>query len=353
MKGRLLSIALTLALATVSIFPDTIKFYNAETDTEFDAKEMGLSPFTWSHVIYDQLNLLLEECNKGNVTYSACFNGYKDIFQAYLSFLDTISNNIKILIGTLLTHKDAEVFNNALTGDRSTQYLSSILNENVDLEIQYKKALQWELSIAKYFVDNLETVNRIIPMKIVIRNEKTEANDKIDISDYFPSDVGASWTYANSSGINTNIIIVKNSMPDKNDGTNLYLFENQILGLGTTSTLYSIKDNNVVILVTKNALGKYQENQKPYPIALAPVGQQWRYDDRGDDLRYTTSRTSCSYDGKTYNDCILVEEKIISGNSILRIKKSYYAKGIGLVYVTLQDGGGKESIFMKLVGSTF
>jgi hypothetical protein len=170
-----------------------------------------------------------------------------------------------------------------------------------------------------------------------------------DITDYFPVAVGASWTYANSSGKTTEVVLVRNSMPDKKDGTMLYLFEYQFIGLGSTSTMYGIKGNKVVILVTKNIRGSYNENQPPYPVELAPAGQEWRYDDRGDDLRLKTSKSSCNFDNKTYSDCILVEERIVDGNKTLRTKKSYYAKGLGLVYVTLQAAGEKESAFMKLV----
>ena len=111
----------------------------------------------------------------------------------------------------------------------------------------------------------------------------------------------------------------------------------------------SVKNNKVVILTSKDALGRYRENSPPYPIELAPADQEWRYNDRGDDLRYKTSKASCSFDGKTYSDCILVEERIVDGSKILRTKKSYYAKGIGLVYVTLESPTEKERVFMKLV----
>jgi len=170
-----------------------------------------------------------------------------------------------------------------------------------------------------------------------------------NVNDYFPVVVGSKWLYANGSGKLSDIITVTNTTIDQKDGTGLYLIEHQIEGIGTTSTMYSTKGNKIVILVFKNALGRYTEYRQPYPVELAPAGQEWSYNDRGDNLRLKTTKASCSFDGKTYSDCILVEERIVSGNNVLRTKKSYYAKGIGLVYVTLQSAGERESVFMKLL----
>lgn len=179
-------------------------------------------------------------------------------------------------------------------------------------------------------------------------------NPVAQITDYFPVGIGNTWTYANASGKTTEVVIMKGSMPDNvsNDGTSLYLFERQFIGIGTVSTLYSIKQNKALIMVEKNVLGQYQQKNPPSPI-LAPAGQEWRYNDRGDDLRYRASTSSCSFDGKTFNDCILVEERIVNENVILRTKKSYYAKNIGLIYVTLQSQGENESVYQKLSSCNF
>jgi hypothetical protein len=168
------------------------------------------------------------------------------------------------------------------------------------------------------------------------------------ITDYFPVAVGSTWSYANASGKTTDVVTLKNSMPGTKDGTPLYLFEQQMVGLGTVSFLKSVKDNKIVVLATKDALGRYSESSPPYPVELASANQEWRYNDRGDDLRYKTSKASCSFDGRTYSDCILVEERIVDGGTTFRTKKSYYAKGIGMVYVTLESPREKESVFMKL-----
>jgi hypothetical protein len=173
-----------------------------------------------------------------------------------------------------------------------------------------------------------------------------------NIADYYPLSTGNIWAYVNALGKTTEIITIKQSAPDEKDGTVLYAFEHQMAG-GATGSLKSIKNNNVVILATINVLGRTQLNEQPYPVELAPAGQEWRYNDRGDDLRYKTSRASCSFDDKTYSDCIMVEERIVDGNRTLRTKKSYYAKDIGLVYVTLQGQGERETVYMKLESYNF
>jgi hypothetical protein len=189
---------------------------------------------------------------------------------------------------------------------------------------------------------------------LVIVSPLFAQNTNSQFTDYFPLGIGNTWTYANASGKTVEVIIVRNSSLDNvsNDGTSLYLFERQFVGIGTGSTLYSVKQNKVLIMVEKNILGQYQQKSPPFPI-LASVGQEWRYNDRGDDLRYKTSKSSCAFDGTTFNDCILVEEQIVNGRNVLRTKRSYYAKGVGLVYVTLQEQGESESVYRKLESSNF
>jgi hypothetical protein len=174
------------------------------------------------------------------------------------------------------------------------------------------------------------------------------------IADYFPHGIGNIWTYANTFDKITDVIIMKGSTPDNiaNDGTYLYMFEWQMVGIGTSSTLYSIKQNRVVIMVEGNTLGQYQEKKPPHPI-LSPTGQEWRYKDRGDDLRYKTSNSSCAFDGKIFDNCILVEEQIFADQVFQYTKKSYYAKGVGLVYVTIQEPGKEERCFQKLIECNF
>jgi hypothetical protein len=189
---------------------------------------------------------------------------------------------------------------------------------------------------------------------LVIASPIFSQNTNNQITDYFPLGVGNTWTYANSSGMTTEVIIMRNSNPDNvsNDGSSLYLFDQQFIGIGTGSTLYSIKQNKVVIMVEKNIFGQYQQKSPVFPI-LAPADQEWRYNDQGDDLQYKTSKSLCSFDEKTFFDCIMVEEQSVAGGNVLRTQKSYYAKNVGLVYVTLQEPGDEETCYRKLIDCNF
>jgi hypothetical protein len=173
-----------------------------------------------------------------------------------------------------------------------------------------------------------------------------------NVSDYFPVTTGNNWTYANSTGNTTDIVTVGNSTPDR-DGTMLYLFENQTAGLGATSTMYSIKNNKVVILVKKDILGRYHEQRQPFPVELAPAGQEWRQDDDGEYYLFKTSKASVKYDDKNFDDCILIEQRVFVRGSLYVTNRSYYAHGIGFVYKTLQSPGQSETVFKKLVSCNF
>jgi len=171
--------------------------------------------------------------------------------------------------------------------------------------------------------------------------------DEENILDYFPCDRYYTWTYANSRGI----IVERRGVT--NNGPKDIIIENQMVGSGSIFTIYNFIDNNVVIRgIQNNIIRTSRIYESPYPIELSLPGNEWQYTDRGDDLRLRTSRSSCNVDDTIYNDCILVEEKIVNGNTTIRTKKSYYARGIGLVLITLQRGNEVESIYIKLIKHT-
>jgi hypothetical protein len=171
--------------------------------------------------------------------------------------------------------------------------------------------------------------------------------DEVNILDYFPCDSYYTWVYSNSSGRIVERRRVSNTGPES------YIFENQMTGFGTIYTIYVVLENRVVIRAIQNQVTRsHRVYEIPYPVELAPAGQEWSFNDRGDDLRLRTSNASCTVDSTVYNDCILVEERILDGNTVLRTKKSYYARGVGLVLVTLQERGGNESIYIKIVDTT-
>ena len=187
----------------------------------------------------------------------------------------------------------------------------------------------------------------------VLVNITAEGQEVIDIKDYFPSQIGASWSYVSGIGESLMNVMCMNTGLDNNDGGELYLFSEIYPQMGATSVLYGLKNNKVVALSGKTIVGQYYQNQEPFPVVLASPHNKGEYIDKGDICHYVTSIATCKYDDKTFKDCILIEEKIMLNDKPIRTKKSYYAKGIGLVYVTLiDDKKNDETVFMKLIKSS-
>jgi hypothetical protein len=162
-----------------------------------------------------------------------------------------------------------------------------------------------------------------------------------NVADYFPVSTGNSWTYKNSTGRMTNIITIVGNMPDPNNGRNtLYLFEDRMIAddknMGTTSTLYSIQNNEVLILAFKNVLNQYRENRQPFPVELTLAGQEWRQNESSKEYYlFKTTKTSVKYDDKIFDDCILVEERVFLDGSLYQTNRRYFARDIGFVYKTV------------------
>jgi len=172
-----------------------------------------------------------------------------------------------------------------------------------------------------------------------------------NILDYFPVEIGNSWTYANSKGLKTDVITVIDSSPDSNnrDGRQ-YLFRHVMFDEFSIWIIYIIKDGMVVMLAKETPLVGLLEYEDPFPIVLALAGVVWQ-DDMGDDEShfYRTIRSSVKYDDKSFDDCILVEERVYIKKKPYRATKSYYARGIGLVCITVQSPEQEEHIFQRLV----
>jgi len=173
--------------------------------------------------------------------------------------------------------------------------------------------------------------------------------NETNIIDYFPCNVGDRWVYSNGAGriIETRIII--NQRPDQiaDDGTILYIVENQT-GNNKTAVTYSIKNNRVVVISTRDKEGTEHPVTGLYPIILAPPNQEWNHDEQGRIYQLKTSRAACSVGNNHYNDCIVIEERVAAGRNTFDTKKSYFAKGIGLVLVTLQSGRDREAVILRL-----
>ncbi len=178
-----------------------------------------------------------------------------------------------------------------------------------------------------------------------------QATSLFSVSDYFPTKILGSWTYANSAGKEYWTVFVKNRTHDS--GMDIAVFETQWKGMGSTVDIYGIRDDRVMLLSDKGIWSDYYDYPPPYPTILAAPNKAWQDNKRGDIIDCQTIASSCTFDGKVFNDCICVIEKLILNNAVEMTTKSYYAKGIGLVYKTLTGKDGKESVYMKLTESTF
>lgn len=64
--------------------------------------------------------------------------------------------------------------------------------------------------------------------------------------------------------------------------------------------------------------------------------------------KYNVKKSSISFDDKNYDDCLLVTEESYCDGVREMTTKRYYAKNVGLVYVTLINSDGKETVYQKL-----
>ncbi|MBO4439493.1 MAG: hypothetical protein J5798_09090 [Spirochaetaceae bacterium] len=174
---------------------------------------------------------------------------------------------------------------------------------------------------------------------------------KINIMDYFPTEIGTMWSYTNENEKMLEIITIENSSKNS-DNSYLYLFSDYVDGLGTTKSLYNAQNNKICLVVAKDLFGNYHEKKDPCPVILADPDKKGTYIDNGDNYNYEVIKSNCKFDDKNFPDCIVVIEKIVANDTILRTKKSYYAKGIGLVYETIIGSSNKETVYRKLVTSS-
>jgi hypothetical protein len=191
----------------------------------------------------------------------------------------------------------------------------------------------------------------LFSLLLVILSPMFSQNIDVKITDYFPLNTGNTWTYTNGlEKLNINVYVQNSTQLD----IAAYLFVERTEGLGETSIMYGLENNKVVILAEKSIFGQYKENRRPFPILLSMAGQNWRQNDTGGEYYlFETEKSSIRYDDKYFNDCILVVQKIYTGNRLFMTKKSYFAKNIGLVYVSLQESGKEENCHQKLIRCNF
>jgi hypothetical protein len=170
-------------------------------------------------------------------------------------------------------------------------------------------------------------------------------------SDYFPAKEGYRWEYIGSNGKITDIYTCL--AIEKNNDFYLVGFSINSLGI-TTKTMYRVVEEAAVFEIGKIDMNGNQTmalNEPFVTISLRDV--KWREEDRGDVFLCQSKKTSVSFDGKSYDDCIMVEKAIFINNRPLMVKRQYFARGIGLVYVTLQDQDGVERPYLRLASYKF
>ncbi|MDR0604500.1 MAG: hypothetical protein LBG80_09390, partial [Bacteroidales bacterium] len=162
-------------------------------------------------------------------------------------------------------------------------------------------------------------------------------------SDYFPAKEGYRWEYLGNNGKVTDVYSCTaiERLSDKESLVGIFI---NSFGVTTKMIYRVIQDTGVFEIGTVDNL--HYDN--PF-VSLALQELKWSEEDRGDKFLCQSKKTSVSFDGKTYNDCIVVEKAIyINNNQPLMIKRQYFARGIGLVYVTLQDEDGIEKPHLRL-----
>ena len=179
--------------------------------------------------------------------------------------------------------------------------------------------------------------------KMPIKND-----DGINISDYYPTKLSSSRVlkyndYKDNEEILVDVVI--DSFLDKKDNTISYRL------LRTHMLKNEILKSYILNLKTKDNKGFINDN-----LAIAPPNNQWTLAFKNESNGYgkswtekwKTSKASIELDSKTFPDCILVEKQ-----DEFAIIKSYYAKGVGLVYSILVDPDDpNKTMFKKLVSSS-
>jgi hypothetical protein len=172
-------------------------------------------------------------------------------------------------------------------------------------------------------------------------------------SDYFPAQEGYRWDYIGSNGQVTAryMCVLVQKISDNDSGVGFF---QEYLGI-TTRVIYDVVEDTGVSEVGMIDAFDNTLQHKNRPIILSLSVMNWQEEDRGDIFQCRSRKTSVSFDGKTYGDCIMVEKAIfLDDGSFLMVKRQYFARGIGLVYVTLQDENDSvEKPFLRLSSHNF
>jgi hypothetical protein len=178
----------------------------------------------------------------------------------------------------------------------------------------------------------------------------SQTGNVADITAYFPAKPNYGWEYLGSNGEITDVVICK----EATDTGALFYTYLTFLGMQKTGNLYIFESNMVQEIVSIDIIGR-QNFYRPALTILTIPGKQWKEGDGGDIILCHSKKTSVSFDGKAYEDCIMIEKEIYVGkNEFLMTRRQYFARDIGLVYVTLQGiDENVEKPFLRLSSHNF
>jgi hypothetical protein len=170
-------------------------------------------------------------------------------------------------------------------------------------------------------------------------------------SDYFPAKEGYRWEYIGSDGNVTDVYncVLVQKISDNDSGVGFF---QESLGI-TIRVVYDVVEDTGVSEVGRIDAFDNSTQHKNRPIVLLLREMKWQEEDGGDVFLCQSKKTSVSFDGKTYDDCIMVEKSIFINDRPLMVKRQYFSRGIGLVYVTLQGQDGVEKPHLRLSSYKF
>jgi hypothetical protein len=170
-------------------------------------------------------------------------------------------------------------------------------------------------------------------------------------SDYFPAKEGYRWEYIGANGKVTDIYTcaIAQKIEDNASGVGIIV---ESLGM-KISVIYEVVEDAGIKEVTRTDAFGNPIQHKNRPVILFLREAKWEEKERGDVFQCQSKKTSVAFDGKTYNDCIMTEKGIFINGRPLMVKREYFARGIGLVYVTLQGQDGVEMPHLRLSSYKF
>jgi hypothetical protein len=176
-----------------------------------------------------------------------------------------------------------------------------------------------------------------------------------DIMAYFPTASGHTWVYQCSyeniykGELFEEIIISEGQNRLRATNEIVYTFKiNNPHQSADYTILYTINENSVfqrMILLN----GRWIEKRPNEAVVISLAGGEWKFPGIGRYQIMKTSRGNISFDGKRYDDCIIMTTEFYYNDSITRINRVYYARNFGLVYESEERPNEPEHFVRKLI----